>query len=87
LAFVPVIGWLFDAAFFCDVDGFKPFLSLVDVVLERLDRDWRKNQDDRDVYEDHEALAKVCTVPSERCAGNRSEENDERGDGLENVTC
>ena len=69
LPFIPVIGGLFDAAILGDVDGFKPFLSLVGVVLERLDRDWRKNQDDRDVHEDHEALAKVCAVPGERCAG------------------
>jgi len=58
---------LLDAAILGDVDGFKPFLSLVDVVLESLDRNRRENQDDRDVHEDHEALAKVCTVPGERC--------------------
>ena len=69
LSFVPVIGGLFNAAILGDVDGFKPFLSLVGVVLEGLDGDWREYQDDGDVHEDHEALAKVCAVPGERCAG------------------
>ena len=69
LTFVPVIGGLLDAAFFCDVDGFEAFLLLVGVVLEGLDGDWREYQDDGDVHEDHEALAKVCAVPGERCAG------------------
>ena len=69
LSFVPVIGGLLDAAFFCDVDGFEAFLLLVGVILECLDGDWREYQDDGDVHEDHEALAKVCAVPGERCAG------------------
>lgn len=69
LSFVPVVGGLLDAAFFCDVDGFEAFLLLVGVVLEGLDGDWREYQDDGDVHEDHEALAKVCAVPGKRCAG------------------
>jgi len=68
LTFVPVVGGLLDAAFFCDVDGFEAFLLLVGVILECLDGDWREYQDDGDVHEDHEALAKVCAVPGERYA-------------------
>lgn len=69
LSWIPVVGGLLDAAFFCDVDGFKTFLLLVGVVFEGLDSDWREYQDDGDVHEDHEALAKVCAVPGKRCAG------------------
>ena len=69
LSFVPVIGGLLDAAILGDVNGFKSFLSLVGVVLEGLDGDWREYQDDGDVHEDHEALTKVGAVPGKRCAG------------------